>query len=191
MMIRLSTCLAASVLFSTFVAVAPLQAGEFADRAAAAEALAADDVQQAAMAARAAYSDFMRSLPFTVINAVFVAEKPEGFGMVTAREPVFGAGEPLVVYCEPVGLKWVEGGRGYTSSFVVDVNLLGTDGTILGGQEKFGTFGFDSTFPNQEINTNLTLNVDGIAPGDYLVRYIFTDENSGEKAEVELPFTIR
>ena len=178
----------AAFLFIAFGAATPALAGPFADAAAGAEAQAATDVAGAALAGHEAYADFMGAQKFQMINATFVASDPEGFGMYDRRQAVFGKGEPLIVYCEPVGLPWQKGGRGFQSLFTVDFEVLDTTGKVLGGQKEFGRFGFDSAVRNQEIMTRLTLNVDGIEPGDYVLRYIFTDQVSGNQAGLDMPF---
>jgi hypothetical protein len=165
-------------------------AGPFADAAAGAEAKAATEPAAAAADARAALSEFVASLPFSLVNPVFLAAPAGGFGIYDAREPVFKAGEPLVTYAEVIGTKWVDGGRGVISGFDVDLELLDTEGTVLAGQEGFGSFTFDSRTPLHEIFTTLTLTADGLEPGKYAVRYIFTDRNSKEKTEFTQPFEI-
>jgi hypothetical protein len=174
------------------IALTPVSAlaGPFADAATSAEAQAATDPAAAASSARAALSQFVAGLPFQLVNPVFLAAPAGGFGIYDAREPVFKAGEPLVTYAEVIGTKWVEGGRGFVSGFDVDLELLDKEGTVLGGQEGFGSFTFDSRTPLHEIFTTLTLTADGIEPGDYVVRYVFTDRNSSEKTEFKQDFTI-
>lgn len=180
-----AVCLAVFTLGAT-----PAMAGPFADAAAKVEALAATDVPGAAIAGHEAYADFMVAQKFQMINATFVTGEPEGFGMYDRRrDAVFKPGEPLTVYCEPVGLAWQKGGRGFQSLFTVDFEVLDTAGKVLGGQKEFGRFGFDSVVRNQEILTRLTLNVDGIEPGDYVLRYIFNDQVSGNQTALDMPFT--
>lgn len=166
------------------------QAGPFADAAAKAEEAAASDAPGAAGAARAAVAEFVSTLPFAMANAVFLAGPAAGFGMYDAREASFKAGEPLVSYAEVVGLKWVAGGRGFTSAFNVDLELLDAAGEVLGAQKEFGKFTFDSRQPLQEVFTTLTLNADGITAGDYVVRYTFNDVNSGATTTLEQAFKI-
>lgn len=183
---------AAAALFALTLSftAAPAIAGDFRNAAAAAEDLTATDTQEAAEAARVAYADFNSSLPFAVVYAIFVAKPADGYGMYTERPSTFKPGEPLLVYCEPIGLDWKEGGRGFQSAITVDFEITDSSGKVLAGQKKFGSFKFDSAVRNQEIMVNLTMEVDGAAPGDYQLIYTFTDENSGETAELPMPFAI-
>ncbi|WP_146215513.1 hypothetical protein [Hoeflea marina] len=186
-MTRLATALFA---FAFSLSVAPAIAGDFADAAAVAEDLVATDTQQAAEAARIAYADFTGSLPFALVSAFFVTEPAEGYGMYTEHAGSFKPGQPILLYCEPIGLGWKEGGRGFQSAITVDFEITDSAGQVLGGQKKFGSFKFDSAVRNQEIMINLTMNVDGAEAGDYQLIYTFTDENSGETAVLPMPFSI-
>lgn len=182
--------LSAVFLTACALGATPVMAGAFTDAAAKVEAQAATDVPGAAIAAHEAYADFMTAQKFQMINATFVTGEPEGFGMYDRRQDaIFKPGEPLTIYCEPVGLAWRKGGRGFQSLFTVDFEVLDTAGKVLGGQKEFGRFGFDSAVRNQEILTRLTLNVDGIEPGDYVLRYIFNDQVSGNQTALDMPFT--
>ena len=134
----------------------------------------------------------MATVPLRVVNATFVKDKAAGYGMYEPRDAVFAQGEQLIVYAEPVGIKWASGGRGYIAGFVVDVDVLGADGTVLGGQKNFGDFSFDmASTPSTSIHANLTLSLTGLPPGNYKVRYTFTDRTSSEQTFTELPFEIR
>lgn len=187
---HMTRTLSAVFLTAFMLGSTPVQAGPFADAAARVEAQAATDVPGAAVAGHEAYADFMTAQKFQMINATFVTGNPEGFGMYDRRpDAVFRPGEPLIVYCEPVGLAWQKGGRGFQSLFTVDFEVLDTAGKVLGGQKEFGRFGFDSVVRNQEILTRLTLDVDGIEPGDYVLRYIFNDRVSGNQTALVMPFT--
>lgn len=187
---HMTRTLSAVFLTAFTLGATPAMAGAFADAAARVETQAATDVAGAAIAGHEAFADFMVAQNFQMINATFVAGEPEGFGMYDRRgDSNFKPGEPLIVYCEPVGLAWQKGGRGFQSLFTVDFEVLDTSGKVLGGQKEFGRFGFDSAVRNQEILTRLTLSVDGIEPGDYVLRYTFNDQVSGNQTALDLPFT--
>lgn len=182
----------AAALFSVLLVVAaePAHAGDFAAAALAAEDLVDTDAPAAAEAARTAYADFNAELPFDVVYSAFVSKPAEGYGMYTERPSTFRPGEPLLVYCEPIGIDWKEGGRGFQSAFTVDFEIADSGGKVLGGQKQFGDFKFDSAVRNQEIMVNLSLDVDGAEAGDYVLTYTFTDRNSGESVDLDMPFTI-
>lgn len=174
-----------ALLASTTLAVA----GPVADRVAEAEALAQTDALAAHAAVREAMADFNAGLRFEMANPVFITAS-NGYGMIETREPVFKPGEKLVAYAEPVGLGWKPGGRGWIASFRADVEIIDNTGRLLGGQKDFGVFGFDSRVRNQEVTTTLTLDISGIPPGQYNVRYVFHDDITQRSTDFTLPFTL-
>jgi len=63
---------------------------------------------------------------------------------------------------------------------VTDVVVKTRDGKIIGGQERFLTFSQRSRYKVQELMLNMTLTLDGVPPGDYVVAYTIRDLNSTE-----------
>jgi len=173
---------------------APAAAGQLADAAAKAEALAASgDAIGAHDVMRSAISDFSATLPFSIGKAVFVTADPVGYAMYDPKpSPSFKSGEALVSYVEPVGLSWkpaTVAGKIQTH-FTVDLDILSASGEVLASQKAFGDFTFTGFFRNQEIYATLTTDVSGAAAGDYVLRFHFNDLNSGKSASVDQKFTI-
>lgn len=171
-----------------------VMAGQLADAAAKAEALAASgDTVGAHDVLRSAISDFSATLPFSIGKAVFVAADPAGYAMYEPKPaPQFKPGEALVSYVEPVGLTWKPApvaGK-LQSHFTVDLDILSATGEVLASQKAFGDFTFTGFFRNQEIYATLTTDVTGAAAGDYVLRFRFNDLNSGKTATVDQKFTI-
>jgi hypothetical protein len=172
----------------------PAAAGQLADAATKAEALAASgDAVGAHDVMRTAISDFSATLPFTIGKAVFVTTDPTGYAMYEPKPDLqFKPGEALVSYVEPVGLNWKpasEAGK-IQSHFTVDLDILSGSGEVLASQKAFGDFTFTGFFRNQEIYATLTTDVSGAAAGDYILRFHFNDLNSSKTASVEQKFTI-
>jgi hypothetical protein len=172
----------------------PTAAGQLADAATKAEALAASgDAVGAHDVMRTAISDFSATLPFSIGKAVFVSTDPAGYANYEPKPaPQFKPGEALISYVEPVGLSWKpasEAGK-LQSHFTVDLDILGASGEVLASQKAFGDFTFTGFFRNQEIYATLTTDVSGAAAGDYVLRFRFNDLNSGTTASVDQKFTI-
>jgi len=172
----------------------PTAAGQLADAATKAEALAASgDAVGAHDVMRTAISDFSATLPFSIGKAVFVSTDPAGYANYEPKPaPQFKPGEALISYVEPVGLSWKpasEAGK-LQSHFTVDLDILGASGEVLASQKAFGDFTFTGFFRNQEIYATLTTDVSGAAAGDYVLRFRFNDLNSGKTASVDQKFTI-
>ena len=140
----------------------------------------------------AAIVDAWQKTPLTVRKAVFVAERPHGFGQFVERgSNVFKPGEKLVAYVEPVGYGWKEGGNG-TVQFGFDVDFLikSSDGKILTGQENFAKLAETSQRRNREFMVTLTMSVSGAPAGDYVLEYKLRDIASEKSMVIDLPFTI-
>ncbi len=172
----------------------PATAGQLADAATKAEALAASgDAVGAHDVMRTAISDFSATLPFSIGKAVFVAADPAGYAMYDPKpDAQFNPGEALVSYVEPVGLSWKPAAAAgkLQTHFTVDMDLVSASGEVLSSQKALGTYTFTSFFRNQEIYALVTTDVSGAAAGDYILRFHFNDLNSGKTASVDQKFTI-
>lgn len=173
----------------------PAAAGQLADAATKAEALAASgDAVGAHDMMRTAISDFSATLPFSIGKAVFVTTDPAGYGMYEPKpgSQQFKPGEALVSYVEPVGLNWkpVSAAGKLQTRFTVDMDLVSASGEVLSSQKALGTYTFTSFFRNQELYALVTTDVSGAAAGDYILRFHFNDLNSGKTASVDQKFTI-
>lgn len=175
--------LLASRAFAGMLATAATEAEKKADRS---------DFVGAFETMRDAFADFGGLLPLTVGKAVFVTERPKGYGAYRPRkEAVFEPGEPLITYVELIGLKWLRQDDGLQhSNFTVDFELIDSKDEILASQKNFGTFSFAGFARNQEMYTHLTLDIDGAAPGAYRLRYTINDTLGEKSTSIEQPFTV-
>lgn len=139
-----------------------------------------------------AVTDAWERMPLTQRRAMFVSEKSSLYGGYAERpSSVFAQGEKLLTYVEPVGYGWkpVENGA-YRFGITLDFAVKGADGTLLARQEAFQTFAFTSGFKNREVFINVTMSLDGIQPGRYVLVYTLRDNASAETSSFEQPFTI-
>lgn len=129
--------------------------------------------------------------PLLFRKAIFVTKAPEGFGIYDPRsDAVFKSGEKLVIYVEPVGFTWKEQNGLNHAQLVADLVLKDGEGTIVGQQEGFGTFTFDSRDENMEVMTALTIDFTEAPAGKYAAELKFTDKLGDKSASFELPFEI-
>ena len=140
----------------------------------------------------AAVAEAWQKTPLTFRRAVFVAERPKGFGQFVERKSnVFKPGEKLVAYVEPVGYGWKDIGDGHVEfGFDVDFLVKSSDGKILTGQENFAKLAETSQRRNREFMVTLTMSVSGAPAGDYVLEYKLRDIASDKSAVIDLPFTI-
>lgn len=180
---------AALLLGSCALAVA----GPALDKAGEAEAaLSAGKGVDAIALMREALYEVWKEAPLAIPTATYVTAPADGYGIYTARQNnAFAAGEPLLIYLEPVGFDWIPKDGLYVSLLTVDFDLTSPDGNVLAGQKGFGRFEFKSHEQNTEYMANLTLNVSGAPAGDYVLVLTVNDENGGGLAKVDMPFSIK
>jgi hypothetical protein len=144
------------------------------------------DIEQREVAVRDAWT----KTPLTVAKSIFTTGKATGFGIYTPRPTaIFPSGEPLEVYCEPVGYGFKPIGDQWEFGFNVDFLVKTKEGTILGGKTDFGHFGMHSYHQNHEFNVNLTVTLTGLQPGDYVVEFTLRDITGPKSTTFKLPFT--
>ncbi len=167
-------------------------AGPAADAAATSEALLkAGKPLQAWSAMQGAVDAVWNRMPLTIGKALFVVGEPQGYGMYNPREnSSFKAGEPMVVYVEPLGFghRLVNG----IYQIAIDVDLVLTDrkGKKLLSREGFGKFELNSRKKNREFFMKITLNLKGAPPGEYVLVLPIRDRIRNTRATVTLPFSI-
>jgi hypothetical protein len=117
----------------------------------------------------------------------FVASEPEGYGTYNEKESnVFAPGETFLLYVEPVGYSYgnvtdENGDQLYTMNFTADFTISNPNGTILAGQEDLPLSNLVSHHQNKELILQMSVDqTSPFPPGDYVLRYTFTDENSKE-----------
>jgi hypothetical protein len=138
-----------------------------------------------------AVTDAMEKMPLTVRRAIFVTEKVQMIGAWSERPSgVFKSGEPLLTYVEPVGYTWKPRGEQFDFGVSVDFILKSAAGKILGRQEKFSNATLSGHTKVQEFMLNLSLSLDGISPGQYVIEYKLHDLGSEKTATFAQPFTI-
>ena len=138
-----------------------------------------------------ALTDAWTAMPLTQRHALFVANRPTLYGGYEERSSsVFAPGEKLVTYVEPVGYTWTAVEGGYRFGITMDFAVKTRDGTILAGKDAFQAFTFTSHFRNREVFVNVTMALDGLNPGDYLLVYTLHDNGSAKASSFSQPFTI-
>jgi hypothetical protein len=140
---------------------------------------------------RQAVIDAWTEMPLTVRRVMFVTEKAPVLGAYSKRPTnVFNVGEKLLTYIEPVGYTWKQQGDMFSFGVNVDFVIKGADGKILGGQENFAKLSLASRAKLQEFMINLTMSLDGITPGKYVLEYKLHDLGGEKTVVVDQPFEI-
>ena len=181
-----------AVAAAVVLASPPAFAGEVADAGAKAEALAGEGKYLEALDALSAASDSIwQKSPIVFRKTLFVASDPAGYGIFDLREnSVFKAGEPLIVYAEPVGFGYGKDGGLSTINLSLDFEIRSKDGKVLGSQKEFSTASLRSRVQNREFMLKVVYTLNGVPAGDYEVVTTVNDKVSAKSGSFTLPFTI-
>ncbi len=130
--------------------------------------------------------------PLIVRKALFV-ESSSGYGLYVERSAAstFKPGEKLLVYVEPAGYGY---GRsavgGLTIGFDVDFELKDLNGKTLFSKDEFLAIGSPVRYRNREFYLNMTVNLTGLKPGNYVSEFRLRDQNSDKTADFQLRFSV-
>lgn len=130
----------------------------------------------------------------TAFNATFSTYVEEftavGYGVYEEHGDIFAPGETMVLYVEPVGYDHEQvldenGDTLYVMNFTADYIISDANGTELQAIEDIPVGMIASHRPNTELFLELSLTQEQPFPdGNYEVRYVVTDEVSGESFEI-------
>lgn len=132
--------------------------------------------------------------PYATRRALYVTRKAADFGDVEARPSnVFKPGEPLLTYIEPVGEATQSIGSDQIGfGVIVDFEVRTPEGKALATQKSMIDRDVAVKRAEGEPNffLNLSLDLDGFPPGNYVLVYTLRDKLSGRTLDVPQPFTI-
>jgi hypothetical protein len=109
---------------------------------------------------------------------------------------VFKLGDEVIIYSEPFGythktLTDENGTELYGMKMTADMILTDRNGAELGRQQDIPMTELISHHQNKELYFDLSLTgTDTLEPGDYIVKWILTDENSGQTFDIVKEFTL-
>ncbi len=157
-----------------------------AEKAAAAKATAETVARvQAAQAALDAAWDESTVIAFGTV--ALVEKTAEGFGLYVPRDnALYRVGTPIMIYAEPIGYAFGKTDDGqYKFGFDVNLIVQTAAGETLGNVEGILNMGETSRYPNKEFNANLTYNLEGLPPGNYVLTTELKDQNSTRTGSFE------
>ena len=169
---------------------APAQSGTVADAAAEIETkLATADLTGAITDARALLGlVWDMSLEISFSEALLVAAPAAGYGVYNPRETnVFGKGESIIIYTEPVGFGYGSEGDGvFSIGFNVDLQVLTEAGEVLGDVPSVTDLNLISRYQNREFHANITYDLGGLDAGRYRLITTLRDKNSTRSGSFEV-----
>ncbi|MGU3538377.1 hypothetical protein [Methylobacterium sp. A54F] len=148
--------------------------------------------ERAVDAAERALAEVQDRLPFGVRNVTFVNRKAEAFRNIDRRSTnVFAPGEPLLTYIEPLGYGVREKDGGYNFGMTMDFRVRTAAGEVVAGKDAYNSVDLNPQKRRVPFYVDLSLNLTGAPPGDYVLVYTLHDAVSGKTTSFEQPFTIR
>jgi hypothetical protein len=125
-------------------------------------------------------------------QALLVAENATGYGVFNPRSSiVFKKGEPILIYCEPMGFGYGSPGEGlFSVNFIIDLQVLDASGNQLANAEGATEYNMTSRHQNREVQANITYNLDGIPVGQYTLITTLRDKNSTKSGSFQTAIEI-
>jgi hypothetical protein len=167
----------------------PAKAGPIVDKAAEVEELlsAGDDIGAIAAARDLFGAAWDATTSLSIGETVLLAEPASGYGIYNPRPTdTYKLGEPVLIYAEPMGFGYGSPGEGlYSIGFFVDLKVMTEMGEVLGDLQNLTELDLTSRYPNREFQANLTYNLEGIAPGRYILQTTLRDKNSAKIGSFE------
>ncbi len=178
------TRLSIALVGLTWLSPLPLFAQSLADQVAQVESLLAAGQDAEALAATRALHGTVwdTTVGLTIGEAVLTADPAPLWGIYNPREnDRFKAGEPILIYAEPMGFGYGSAGDGlYSIGFYVDLKVVRDTGELVGDLPGVTELNVTSRYMNREFPANLTYTLDGIAPGRYVLQTTLRDKNSAK-----------
>lgn len=132
--------------------------------------------QQSLQALRQAIAVLWTRLPLGVGQWRFLQEIPsqEGGHQVRADKP-FAAGEPVILYLEPIGFTVREEDGLFNYHLAIDFNMVDAWGHVVGGRRQFSALrGPALTFPGH-LPVVISYSLLGLTPGEYRIETTLRD----------------
>jgi len=134
---------------------------------------------------------------FSSVFDTYVTSKPQGYGVYEEKESnTFRPGEDMILYIEPIGFEYgslidKENNTLYSINFTADFIISDTEGNVLTGQQGLPVSEVISYHQNEEVFIPFTISqTSPFPPGNYIITYTITDENSGNSFDITRDITI-
>jgi len=142
--------------------------------------------------AEAAYRAVWEATPFSLRRYGLAAGPTEGYGSFEPRaDNVYDPEEPIHVYLEPVAYGWRPEGDLNVFGVTIDLGIRVAGADQLFYQEGFLDVTTASRLRPLEYFGNVTLNLSGLASGDYVLDLTLNDIGSDGAQTISLPITVR
>jgi len=130
----------------------------------------------AALQLKHALNAVWREIPFMVANVRLV---PKGGSFEHRTNNIYKSGERIYVACHVLGYKVKNQKAQMTSDFY----FLDAKDKVLFSQKEFGRFKLESAVPNPETQLDFNFRMSGVSSGDYVLKVVLHNKNSGASIE--------
>jgi hypothetical protein len=134
---------------------------------------------------------------FRSVFDTFVFSESEGYGIYKERHSnVFKPGDEVIIYVEPTSYTYrtltdENGTKLYSIEISADMTVADKNGVNVGREQDLPLIDVLSHHQNKELNADLSLTgTETLEPGDYILKWTVTDENSGKTFDIVKNFTI-
>jgi hypothetical protein len=134
------------------------------------------DKANAALQLKHALNAVWREIPFMVANVRLV---PKGGSFEHRANNVYQSGERIYVACHVLGYK-VKNGK---AQMTADFYFLDAKDKVLFNQKEFGRFKLEAAVPNPETQLDFNFRMSGVSAGNYALKVVLHDKNSGDSIE--------
>lgn len=133
-----------------------------------------------------------QTLAISFTQGLLVEQEATGYGVYNPRATnIFKPGEPILIYCEPVGFDYGNPGEGLWSvNFFIDLQVLDSGGNQLANLPEVTQYNMVSRHLNREIPANITYTLQGIKPGRYTLVTTLRDKNSQKSGSFQTAIEI-
>jgi hypothetical protein len=129
--------------------------------------------------------------PLGIQKALFVKAPAGRYGLYEPTDSSeFSIEEPLFVYLQPVGYGYERVDDLYRIAMTADFELRTPSGQVLAEEAAFARLSLESREPNREFQASFSFAFEGLDAGRYELVVRLRDENSGQRAETSLAFTV-
>ena len=141
--------------------------------------------------ARTALDEAWNQTGFTIERAVLVTGAAKGYGAIERRDDNrYVSGDTIYVYIEPIGYGYGHRESRHAFGFEADFVVRTETGQILGGQDGFAEFAFESIHRNREVYLDIEYYFPLLPPGQYSVETILHDRHGKQSTSAVAEFVI-
>lgn len=126
----------------------------------------------------------------SLANALLVADDNSKVDDIHKRaSDTLKVGDPIILFVQPTGFACTKENTSYHAKFSVDLKLMYGDQVAV-DQKGVVKRDFTADEPIKYVTINLTDRINGLVPGDFVIKLKVDDLVSGKSTEASIPMTL-